>query len=75
MKIINRTGKAIIVFMQAISGFDERKETLKPGELSDDWLHLELDNVIEIRSPKCEEKTEMDLKCRLKDWIERLSNS
>lgn len=75
MKILNKTGKAIIVFMQAVSGFDERKETLKPGELSDDWLHLKFKDVIEIRFPKCEEKTEMDLKCRLKDWIERLSNS
>ena len=75
MKIINGTGKAIIVFMQAEPGFDERKEILEPGELSDDWLHFELDDVIEISAPKCEEKTEMDLKCRLKDWIERLSNS
>ena len=75
MKIINRTGRAIIVFMQTISGFDERKEILEPGELSDDWLHFELDDVIEIRFPKCEKKTEIDLKCRLKDWVERLSNS
>ena len=52
MRIINKTGRAIIVFMQMENGWDDREEVLEPGEMSDWWLHLETDDVIEIKLPK-----------------------
>lgn len=55
MKIINKTGRVIIVFMQA-DGLDERNEVLEPGELSDDFFHFEPGDVIEIKFPKVKKK-------------------
>ena len=39
-----------------LDGWDDREDVLKPGELSDYWLHLEPDDVIEIRFPKKRKK-------------------
>ena len=55
MKIINKTGRRIVVFMQS-DGYDDREKVLEPCELSDDFFNFELEDVIEIRFPRGEKR-------------------
>lgn len=48
MIIKNLTSKPIIVAMRSVKGFDDRIEQVEPGEASDTWLSLEIEDVITI---------------------------
>ncbi len=49
MKIKNETDKPIKLFFASEGEWDNREEILRPGELSDVWLHMEEDDVIIVR--------------------------
>jgi len=42
------TNKKLKVYFYA-SGWDPREDTVKPGETSDEWLHLDEGDILEIR--------------------------
>lgn len=47
MKIRNDTYEPLVVALR-IEGYDDREELLEPGQTSEDWVHLEDEDVITI---------------------------
>ncbi len=47
MRIENKTQKTLIIRFQA-PGYDEDIERISPGQVGDQWLHLEDDDIITI---------------------------
>jgi len=48
MKIQNNTYEPLVVALRNLEGFDDREELLEPGQTSEDWLHLEEEDIITI---------------------------
>lgn len=42
------TGKTLKIYFH-LPGWDPREDTVKPGETSDEWLHLDEGDILEIR--------------------------
>ncbi len=53
MRIKNMSSKTLEVYFY-LPGWDPGEDIVKPGETSDEWLHLEEEDILEIR--KIEER-------------------
>lgn len=52
MKIRNDTKQPLVVALRGIVGYDDSEEVLEPGQLSDDWVNLEDEDVITVEEVK-----------------------
>lgn len=52
MKIRNDTHEPLVVALRGIEGYDDSEERLEPGQVSDDWVNLEDEDIITIETPE-----------------------